>query len=388
MKPAAKVYPKPINGPNAELIGQSGSRTKLSTPCLVLDLDAVERNISTMAKMCRASGCALRPHAKTHKSIKMAQRQLSAGAIGISVATIGEAECFERAGIGDILITSPVPPGIKMDRLVRLAAQSNTITCVADNIESVRMLQGAMSSTGTTLPVLVDVDMGRHRTGVTTPDQAVDLAREIEASANLDLRGMQAYAGHLSHMVDFAARANEADAAAAHLGEFVSALEEKKFCAERISGGSTGTIFVEPGLNRLTEMQCGSYVFMDLEYDVVDLDGKWSRPFDPALFVRTSIISKNVSDIATIDAGWKHFATKLGTPPQVWPNEGDYQVKPESDEHGRISVVAGEDRLKVGMSFECFVPHCDPTANLFSEYHVCRADTLVDIWPVDARGAI
>ncbi|MDA7949502.1 MAG: alanine racemase [Hyphomicrobiaceae bacterium] len=374
--------------PNAGLIGQRGSREKLSTPCLVLDLDAMERNISTMGAMCRNAEWSLRPHAKTHKSIEVARRQLAEGAKGVAVATIGEAECFQRAGLGDILITSPIPPGLKMDRLIRLAALSGSITCVADSRECIRLLQAAAGEAETTLPVLIDVDMGRHRSGVTSPDQAVALAKEIGASANLELRGLQAYAGHLSHMTDFAARSADAAVAARRIADVVSALEDEEVHLECVSGGSTGTVFIEPGLNQLTEMQCGSYVFMDLEYDVVDLDGRQSRPFEPALFVRTTVISKNVADIATVDAGRKHFATKLGTAPQIWPNEGFYQMKPESDEHGRISVVAGEDRLQVGMSFECFIPHCDPTANLFNEYHVCRKDTLVDIWPIDARGAI
>lgn len=369
-------------------MGKEGSRQQLCTPCLVLDLDALERNLSHMAKLCRDAKIALRPHAKTHKSIEIARRQIDAGAVGICVATIGEAEVFANGGIAKILITSPLPPGPKMVRLIALIASGADVSCVVDDQHCAACLDDLAKQADCNVPVYIDIDTGRHRTGVASPGDAALLARRVITSDKLQLGGLQAYAGHLSHLNDFEDRKKGARETGNLVASATAALIDENIPIPVVTGGSTGTVTIDPQLGALNELQCGSYVFMDVEYDPVDLDGRLSCLFEPALFVRTTVISKSQPDMATTDAGWKHFATKIGTPPRIWPDNGSLNIKPQSDEHGTLSVIAGEDRLQIGDSFECWIPHCDPTANLFSHYHVVRGDTLVDIWPVDARGAI
>jgi D-serine deaminase-like pyridoxal phosphate-dependent protein len=373
-------------GPNAALIGQPGGRNRLMTPCLVLDLPALDRNIARMASLCRERGVALRPHAKTHKSVEIARRQIAAGAVGICTATLGEAEILVGGGIGDVLITSVIVGAGKHARLMRLMRSKASVAIVVDDLGVAQQIAAAAGREGLVIPVYMDVDMGRHRSGVPSIEQAVALADFLHASPAFTFKGLQGYAGYLSHEENFAARAEGATAAAGWLQSIRSALVERGIPVERISGASTGSALIDLGMQTFNELQCGSYICMDVEYEAVPLDRSARALFEPALFVRATVISKIVPGQATIDAGHKHFAGTLA--PRVARGiAAPAEAKPNSDEHGFVTMAPADDTLCIGDTIECVPPHCDPTINLYNHYHVVDGDDLVAIWPVDARGA-
>jgi D-serine deaminase-like pyridoxal phosphate-dependent protein len=375
-------------GPNADLIGRPGSRADLCTPALVLDLAAFERNLLAMAAWCDRHGVALRPHAKTHKSVEVARRQLGAGAIGNAVATIGEAERLTGGGIGNLLITSPLATPAKLARLRALLERAEGLMVAADSLAYVEALSETVGGTERRLIVLVDLGVGRQRTGCTSPEQALAVARRIADSENLSFGGVQAYAGHLQHTAEFAERAGEDEVEYRTAGATIERLRADGLAPRIVTGAGTGSHAIDAGGGLFTELQCGSYVFMDVHYLQVMLRPDDAQPFEPALFVRTSVISANAAGHVTTDAGLKHFATD-GPRPVIArgaPAGAEYHFF--GDEHGRIELPEAARHLPVGTALECITPHCDPTVNLYDVYHVVHGDTLVDIWPIDARGAI
>ena len=376
-----------ILGPNAALIGKPGSRAELATPCLVLDRARLEANIRRAATFATAQGIALRPHAKSHKCVAIAARQVAAGAVGVCTATAGEAEAMAAGGINDILITSSLTQPGKIARAVALAASGCKLGLVADDPGIVDRIAATAAAANITLDVLVDVDLGRKRNGVTSLAQALAVAARIAASANLRLAGLQTYASHISHVENYVERREASQAAAVRIVEIKSALEAAGYRVATVTGGSTGTLFIEPHLGCYTEQQCGSYVFNDVEYGLVDLDGASTPVFAPSLFVRVSVLSRNVPGRVTCDGGNKHFSAHGTLPAFETPPATGAIYRPDSDEHGIIELPAGAAQPAHGASFELIVPHCDPTVNLYSHYHVVEGDTLVAIWPIEARGA-
>ena len=271
-------------GPNGSLIGVAGSRNRLMTPCLVLDLPALDRNIARMAALCRDAGVALRPHAKTHKSVQIARRQIAAGAVGISAATLGEAEVLVGGGIGDVLITSVIVGEAKHERLMRLLKTGAGVTIVADDMNVAKSLAEAASRHGVRIPIYMDVDMGRHRSGVLELDAAVALAGFLHGHAASRSRACRAMPDILHRPTS--ARTEGVDAAGSRLQAIRSALTSRGIPVEQMSGASTGSALIDIERRTYTELQCGSYVCMDVEYDAVPLDRAATRLFEPALFVR------------------------------------------------------------------------------------------------------
>lgn len=373
-------------GVNEHLIGQPGSRLKLQTPCLVVDLDILSANIRTAGEICRSKQIALRPHGKTHKCSEIARLQIGAGANGICVATVGEAEAMAAAGVDDIHITSTFVHPAKVDRVVGLVKRGHRIRIVVDNIETIGLLAAACAAADVRIPVLIDIDMGRHRSGVTSPAAAVHLARAMSATG-LELHGVQAYAGHLSHEPDFGRRLVGCTTAANLIRQTVLALQTDGHPVRVVSGGSTGSMLIDTTLGCYTELQCGSYPFMDVEYAAVDLDGHGHALFPVSLTVRTAIISRNIPHLATTDAGHKSFAGKVALPKPIGLS-AVAEYRPVSDEHGQIKLAEGFANLPLGSAFECEVPHCDPTVNLFDVLHVVQGEELVAIWPIEARGVL
>jgi D-serine deaminase-like pyridoxal phosphate-dependent protein len=374
-------------GPNAALIGEPGSRNLLATPCLVLDRPRLDANIAAGARIATARGKALRPHGKTHKCAEIARRQIVAGARGVCVATVGEAEALAADGIGDILITSTFTQPGKFARAVALATGGTKIALVADDPGVVDQLAAVAAAAGVTLDVYVDVDLGRRRNGVTTIEQALAVAGAIAAATQLRLAGVQTYASHISHVENHAERLAASQECAQRIEAIRDALTAAGHRIGTVTGGSTGTLFIDTLLPCYTELQAGSYVFNDAEYLTIDFDGKGIQAFAPSLFVRVSVIGRNVAGRVTCDGGNKHFSAK-GTLPAfaAAPAEGAV-YRPDSDEHGIIELPAGAAQPALGANFELIVPHCDPTVNLYSHYHLVEGDTLIAIWPVDARGA-
>ncbi|HEY5710376.1 MAG TPA: DSD1 family PLP-dependent enzyme [Allosphingosinicella sp.] len=372
-------------GVNAHLLHVPGGRWRLNTPSLVVDLDRLDENIARMARLCEERGVKLRPHAKTHKSVAIARRQLAAGAVGICCAKLGEAETLAAGGIKSILVTSPVVTAEGCRRLAALNRLCPDLMVVTDSEANAADLSAAGAASGKALKVVLDLDVGQHRTGIAPGNAALALAGNIAASPSLELAGIQGYAGHLMHVHDRGEREAGTLAVMAMLGGMRASLEDRGIACPIVTGGGTGTFDLDPAAAILTDLQAGSYVFMDAQYDDVWESGGERPPFRTALVVQTTVISANIPGIATTDAGLKAFATDAG-PPRITSGAPDgtlYLLR--SDEHGRLEFTPG-NALAVGATITCAVPHCDPTVNLYDHYHIVRGDTLIDIWPVDARG--
>lgn len=372
-------------GPNAHLVGVPGSRQQLDTPALLIDLPALEANIQAMADHCATVGQRLRPHTKTHKSVEIARRQVEAGAVGVCCATLGEAEVMGRAGIPGVHITSPVVRPNRVARLMALNAVAKGLSVVVDHPDNLNALEAAATAAGETLGIMVDIDVGSRRTGVPSAQQAVALAQQVDASASLYLVGVQAYAGGLQHIYDWDERVKRARDVADFIGEVRRQLTVAGLEPPIFSGGGTGTHAIDCTQGALNELQAGSYVFLDTDYQAVTQAGAAAGRFREALFVQSSVVSAAQEDCVTTDGGLKAFATDCGLPElrRGAPEGATYSFA--GDEHGRITF-AGSERLELGAVVECLSPHCDPTVNLYSVYHVVDGDTLVDIWPVDTRG--
>jgi 3-hydroxy-D-aspartate aldolase len=367
---------------HAHLIGRQGSRSALNTPALVVEVDALERNIAAMAEFARRSGLALRPHAKTHKSAQIARRQIAAGAVGVCCAKLGEAEALTDAGVEGILITSPVAGASAIERLVALAARAPTLRASVDHPGVVEALDRA----GARMTLLVDVDPGLHRTGVADAAAAVELARRIDAAPSLTYGGVQFYCGSQQHIEAFADRRAAITERTAYLSDVLARLDEAGLNPPVVTGGGTGSHRIDAELGVLTELQVGSYIFMDRQYADCDLSGEGPAPFETALFVDSRVISANHPMLATVDAGLKAFATEAGAPPMVSgaPEGSTYRFM--GDEQGAVIPPKGVAPPQLGEVVTFAAPHCDPTVNLYDAFHAVKDGTLVGIWPIEARG--
>lgn len=366
------------------LIGRQGSRRALNTPVLVIDRDALQRNVDAMAAFAREKGMALRPHAKTHKSVDIARLQMAAGAVGVCCAKLGEAEALASGGIGAILITSPVVTPQAIERLIALNARTDDLRVVADSPANVGALAAAAKEAGRVLAVLVDIDPGIRRTGVSSPEAAVELASRIAGAPSLRYAGAQYYCGAQQHIETFADRRAAIEERTAYLQSVIDALCAAGYAPNVVTGGGTGTHRIDAELGVLTELQTGSYVFMDKQYNDCDLDGANGKPFETALFVDAHVISANSSSMATIDAGFKALSTDGGLPVVVDGAPAGAMFVFMGDEHG--ALIAPDHAFRIGDHITLAVPHCDPTVNLYDAYHLMRDGALIDIWPVSARG--
>lgn len=367
-------------------LGEPGSRNSLNTPCLVLDLDALERNIELMQATVSAYGKLLRPHAKSHKCSRIALAQVAAGAVGVCCATIDEAEVMLGAGIPSVLITSPQTTAQKIARICDLARGPGELLLVVDNALNVRDLSDALVASGAKLGLHVDLDPGFCRTGVLDPFAAVALADVIRTVPNVWLAGLQCYAGGLQHIADAQERAARATQTGSFVAAVKAALEAAGHAVPVVTGSGTGTHAIDGQQDVFDEMQLGSYVFMDVDYGAAEYDRNGDWPFDFSLTVQTAVVSTNAPASVTTDAGTKAFA--LNGPRPVVATEGfeGFGYDFAGDEHGKLIVPARADRPVVGSRLECYVSHCDPTIALYDALHCVRGDRLVDVWPIDARG--
>jgi 3-hydroxy-D-aspartate aldolase len=371
---------------HSHLLGQRGSRSDLNSPSLIIELGALDRNIARMSALSKAHKIGLRPHAKTHKSVDVARRQLAAGALGVCCAKIGEAEVFADGGVGSIHITSPVVSAPAIARLVALQARIHNLMVVVDSAENVEALSRSAASRGVVLPVLIDVDPGIHRTGVSSAASAVTLSRLIRSHASLKYVGIQFYCALEQHIPSAEARADAIKSRTAFLSSVIEALVRDGIPPAIVTGGGTGSHQIDAQLGVFTELQVGSYVFMDGQYLGCEFDTENGPPFETALFVDARVVSANATGLVTVDAGLKAFASE-GEPPAIVsgaPSGSRYSFM--GDEHGAIVLPLDSARPRLGDAITLVTPHCDPTVNLYDTYHVVDGDTLVAIWPVSARG--
>ncbi len=376
-------------GPNAYLVSVPGGRHTLDTPALLLDRTALASNIAKMADIAEHHGIALRPHVKSHKSVRIAQMQIDAGALGVSCATLGEAEAMVAAGIPGVLVTSPVVGTNKLRRLTHLAEKAgpHQLMVVVDDPRNVAELAVFAARLAYPLDVLIDYDAGYHRTGVADQDTALALAHAIGETGMLRLRGVQAYGGHLQHIEPRAQREDAAAQLRGDVASLVGRLTAAGLPVEIVTGVGTGTHDADAAGGVFTEMQPGSYVFMDVEYEHVLAEGERDSPFETSLFVQSTVISTQAQGWVTLDAGTKSFATDSVAPVVAGGVQGSTTYDFFGDEHGKLIVDSGQ-RPSLGAHIELVTPHCDPTVNLYDRYHVVEGDMLVDIWPIDARGRL
>lgn len=364
------------------------TKNQLPTPCLTLDLERFEANITRMRRTAQEAGIDLRPHAKTHKCAQIAREQIAAGALGVCAATISEAERLAASGVTGILITSEIVGAEKTERLLGLTRQRPETMSVVDNLEQARSLDEAAREAGIRLPVLIDVDPGGRRTGVAPGERAIEVAAGIRELDRLQLRGMHSYSGGSAHVVGFEARKTHCQSAMEAPLQTFDHLESKGFPMEICSGGSTGTYNIYSSLTGPTEMQVGSYVFMDVDY--IRIGGQGGEIYDdfaPALTVIATVISQNHEGRATLDAGYKALATDRDFGPTVVDPDGvDYRFA--GDEHGILSFDEAVHQIRLGDRVELIVPHCDPNVNLYDQIYCIRGSVVEDVWEVDARGHI
>jgi 3-hydroxy-D-aspartate aldolase len=369
---------------HAHLIDKPDSRRELNTPVLVVDRDALGRNVQKMAALAKRAGVALRPHAKTHKSLAIARMQLDAGAVGLCCTKLGEAEVLAAGGIESLLITSPVVSAPGIERLVALNARIADLMVAVDNPANVVALAAAAQARP--LQVIIDVDPGIRRTGVGSIEAAVALLKAIQSAGNLIFKGVQMYCGIQQHIKDYKERYAAIEERTSYLRSIIAALEENGGPSAIVTGSGTGTHHIDARLGVLTDWQVGSYVFMDRQYAECDLADDKVQAFEYSLFIDARVVSANTPGIATIDAGYKAMATD-GGPPVVLsgaPQGSNYIFT--GDEHGLIIDPAQKHVWSIGDIVRLAVPHCDPTVNLYDAYHVVTGETVQEIWPVSARG--
>lgn len=375
-------------GPNQHLVGQQGSRKALMTPAVVLDLDAFERNVAAMATMCKDAGLNLRPHAKTHKSATIAHAQVAAGALGICCATLKETRTMADGGVPGVLVTTPIVGQAKIAELAALAARAEGLMTVVDSMANLLELEQAVAATGKTMTVLVDIDIGMGRTGVTNEEAALALARHMEESEHLLYGGIQGYSGQVQHIEPFAERNRVYGGQLGRLAAYRDALAGAGLAPAIVSGGGTGTFSIDRAADVLTEHQAGSYIFMDVEYNAVELFPDRESPFQTALFIQCTVVSNNGTGYVTTDGGFKCFSAD-GPLPQIadGPPPGS-TFGYYGDEYGKVTFADDNGGMELGERVTFVTPHCDPTINMHDYYHCVRGDTLVEIWPVDARGTL
>ncbi len=359
----------------------------LDTPCLILDLDALDHNLRSMQAAVDRARKHLRPHAKTHKCSALARRQVEAGAVGVCVAKVSEAETLVDAGIDNILITGPVATKRKIDRVVALCARTKSLLIAVDHADVAAGLHAAAQAAGVRLDVLLDVDLGLQRTGV-APSAAPALANYLCTLPGLRLRGIQAYAGQVQHIGDYAQRRQASLHCLRQMVPFFRTLRARMPTCDIFSASGTGTVDMDLDLAELTELQAGSYVCMDTEYLDIDWTGDAVRvaPFQPALRVLTSVVSANQPGFVTVDAGLKALYRDGGIP-RVFAS-GDTQLNYDwfGDEYGRLSWPDGQEAPALGSTFELIPSHCDPTINLFDRFYLVRNGMPAGEWPIDLRG--
>lgn len=367
-----------------ENIGLENSKLQIPTPALTLDLDALDHNIYLMTQFAKKKKVQLRPHCKGHKSLNIAKLQMKAGAVGISAATLGEAEVMVNGKISGVLITSPIVAPYKIDRLITLNQEADDLMIVVDHLQNVEDLSHA-NLNRKPLQVLIDFDIGQNRTGAKSIDDALVLAQKIQSLSSLKLVGIQAYGGHLQHVSNYVERQNLMRKQNEKITELQKYLQPLCSSPMIVTGGGTGTFDIDLNEKVFSEIQVGSYLFMDVQYSEVNLLQNLPNPFKPALFVLASVISTH-PNFAVIDAGLKAFATD-GPKPQLFSGaleKSSYAFM--GDEHGKIAFEEKNIQLPLGHLLEFLTPHCDPTVNLYDFYYCVRGNRCVDIWPVDARG--
>ena len=358
----------------------------IQTPCLILDLDALERNIKKMGDYAKAHGMRHRVHGKMHKSVDVAllQERLG-GSVGVCCQKVSEAEVFARGGIKDVLISNQVRDLVKIDRLARMPKLGARVICCVDDLVNVADLSAAAMRHGTQIECLVEIDCGAGRCGVNTTAAVLALAQAIDSAAGLRFAGLQAYQGAMQHMDKYEDRKAKIEVAVAMVKDAVDTLAGVGIGCDIVGGGGTGSYYFEAASGVYNELQCGSYAFMDADYGrILDQNGQRidQGEWENALFILTSVRSHTKADRAIVDAGLKVQSVDSGLP--VIYGRTDVKYLKCSDEHGVVEDLGGV--LKINDKLRLVPGHCDPTCNVHDWYVGVRGGKVEVVWPVSARG--
>lgn len=391
--PARRAPHAYTRGEIADLVergrAEAVTRAEIPTPALLLDLDAFEGNITKMAAHLRQRGKAFRPHGKTHKSADIAKALVRAGAVGTCAAKLSEAEAFAKHGLKNILVTTQVVGTRKIERAVALVQRHPDTILVVDAERVVRELNDAAAALRGKAPVIVNVaiDLLYGRTGIPAGEPALQLAKAVASLKHVRLAGIQAYDGGSSHTVGFDARRTRSQASMQLAVDTRRLFEQAGLACPLLSGGSTGTYNIDSEIDGVTELQPGSFMFMDVDYNRIGgQDGAVYRDFQNALTVVTTVVSRR-PNVAIVDGGYKAFATDRPFTPEVKGLEGITYAW-AGDEHGRLDLTNASADVKLGDRVELIVPHCDPSVNLYDRIYCLRRDRVEAVWPVTARGMV
>ncbi|MDH5535255.1 MAG: DSD1 family PLP-dependent enzyme [Betaproteobacteria bacterium] len=357
---------------------------ELDTPSLILELDAFERNLARLKESLAGVKVAVRPHAKSHKCPEIALRQIALGAVGICCQKVSEAEAMIDGGVTDVLIANEVVGAPKLARLAVLAKRARVAVCV-DDAANIAELDSAARAIGVTLDALVEINVGANRCGVEPGEPAVALARRISDARSLRFAGLQAYHGSAQHMRGVEERRAAVDAAVARVRATLAGLDAAGIKCPRVTGAGTGTYAFEAASRVYTELQPGSYIFMDADYAKNDWTESGIPRFEHSLFVWTTVMSRTHADRAVVDAGLKASSIDSGMP-RVAAADGVEYVK-ASDEHGVVKLN-GAPGYAVGDKLKLIPGHCDPTVNLYDDLVCIRNGRVEAIWAISARGAV
>ena len=359
-------------------------KRELDTPALLIDLDKMEANIQTMADFFTTVNAMLRPHVKTHKTPIISHKQIAAGAIGVTCAKLGEAEAVIHAGVRDVLIANQVVGSHKIARLINLARHSEIMVAV-DNPQNVRDISAAAAAKGVTVRMLVEVNVGMNRCGVESGKPALELAKQIRQSPNLKFEGLMGYEGHTVAKPDLKEREANVREAMQHLIDAKHYLEKHGVEVSIMSGGGTGTFNITGSIPEMTEVQAGSYVFMDSTYRNVEGVGE---QFDCSLSVLATVVSRPAPDRIIVDTGLKVLAKEFGIPQPIGIT--GVEMTGLSEEHGTLKFVGQVSDTDVpltpGDKIEILPTHCCTTVNLHDRYYGIRNGIVESVWDIAARG--
>jgi len=361
------------------------SKWELDTPALCVDLDKMDQNLATMRKKLAPSGVASRPHAKTHKCPAIAKLQLAAGSIGVCTAKVSEAEALYANGVEKILMTTSNVTANKIRRAMKIRKTNRSFIQAVDTPRNAQDLSDAAKEAGVVADVVIDVAVGT-RSGVPADERALALAQLVDKLPNLKLRGMISYDGSAQHIKGFRKRSEDTlKRYEPSLGTF-DAMKRSGLNTEIFSGGGTGTYNIMPKVPGITDLQVGSYIFMDCQY--LEIGGEDNEElytdFAPSLTVMTTVLNNYFPKRLTTDAGQK--ALTLNTPGPIVIGEKGFTYTAGSDEFGSIQFETSSKAYAVGDKLELIVPHCDPAVNEYDQIYGTRKDRVEVVWPIAARG--
>jgi D-serine deaminase-like pyridoxal phosphate-dependent protein len=380
---ASRSFAANTNRDIKELVAKNLSKDDLPTPCMIVDQEIFEQNLRTMAGHCRASGIHLRGHVKVHKSPEIARRQVALGSIGVTCATVAECELMAQSGLKGVLLTRQPTSRNNIARVIDLARREPTFATVVDDPLAAEWLQDAAAAKGVKLRTVVDVYAGLTRHGIEPGEPALQLAKQVDAARNLKLTGLMGYSGGAAHTHGFAERTQKSMQDLSGLAESIEAAKKAGLPVEIATGGSTGTYNIDSGTKTLTELQAGSFVFMDTLYRKIggkDDPGAYTD-FGMALTVMTTVISKRHPRQCTIDAGNK----ALLRPTDEVKGRPEVKVENQGAEYGILAWTEADRDFKLGERVELYPSNLDMSTNVYDRYYVARGEKIVDVWTIMGR---